>query len=116
MSALNPEPVPFQVGLQVPWGVSCPNDGGKQFSGRPVVTWAFHGLAQQKECQISRGAFDARECADVHRDSPKHAVASIRAFLKFEPDRGNGIAPSPEMLTQEIPFLAATPGHLADRL
>ena len=50
----------------------------------------------------------------------KLAVCSIRALLladvladlfQFKSYRGNSIAPSPEMLAREVPFLAAQPGN-----
>jgi hypothetical protein len=32
-------------------------------------------------------------------------------LLQFEPDRGDGIAPGPEMFAREVPFFAAQPGN-----
>ena len=41
----------------------------------------FHSLAKQKECQIIEG-HPMPDRSHVHRDSPKHPVASVIGFLK----------------------------------
>ena len=63
---------------------SCPNDGGKQFLGGPVVTWARFsmGWRDQKECQILEGHLMPDHVHMCIAIPPKHAVASVIGFLK----------------------------------
>ena len=58
------------------------------------------GRAARNHAELSAVAIRGLLLADV-----------LANLLQFEPDRGNGIASSPEMRTREIPFLAAQPGN-----
>src|SRR5438270_11510183 len=71
-------------------------------ASKAVGHW-FRRRAQARLCQ------QFRTTRVLH---PRCLVADVLAdLLQLKPNRGHGIAASPEMLAAEVPFLAAQAGH-----
>src|SRR5437879_13601732 len=82
-----PEPIPFQMGLQVPCCTmlySCPNGGGEPSSVRHADIWDRFsmGWRGKKECQILEGHLMPDHVHMCIAIPPKHPVASVIGFLK----------------------------------
>src|SRR5437016_6328472 len=78
-----PEPIPFQMGLQVPCCIRAQTAAKSHLrSDTPTSGTDFPWAGAAKGMPDSRRASDAGPCAHVHRHSPKHPVASVIGFLK----------------------------------
>jgi len=78
-----PEPIPFEMGLQIPRGV-YPQAAAESaiWQSPPALGEIFHALARQKECQIIEGHLRPDHVHICIAIPPKYPVASVIGFLK----------------------------------
>src|SRR3954464_3131462 len=78
-----PEPIPFQMGLQISCGVRAQAAAESYLrTNTSSLGPIFHALARQKECQILEGHLMPDHVHMCIAIPPKHPVASVIGFLK----------------------------------